>query len=87
MQDVDMDLDSESHSASLGDLDSKDDSEIPSIWSMDHDAGSDSEEDSDSTPKADNDENSDNDELEKPSFLRRFKRNKSEKSQEKTDEK
>ena len=90
MHDVDMNLDSESHSASLGDLGSKDDNEIPSIWSMDHDSAndhSDSEDDSDNKPKDNDDENSDNDELEKPSFLRRFKRNKSEKSQEKTDEK
>ena len=87
MQDVDMDLDSEAQSATLGDLDSKDDNEIPSIWSMDHDSDSDSDDKTDSAPKSNDDENSDHDELEKPSFLRRFKRNKTEKSQEKTDEK
>lgn len=85
MQDVDMDLDSEPHSASLGDLDSKDDNEIPSIWSMDHD--SDSEDKSDDAPKSNDDENTEHDELEKPSFLRRFKRNKTEKAQENTEEK
>lgn len=85
MQDVDMDLDSEANSATLGNLDSKDDNEIPSIWSMDHDSNS--EDNSDNSQKPNDDENSDTDELEKPSFLRRFKRNKTEKSQEKTDEK
>lgn len=86
MQDVDMDLDSEPKSASLGNLDSKDDNEIPSIWSMDHDSETESDDESDSPSKSGDDENSDNDELEKPSFLRRFKRNKTEKSQEKTEE-
>jgi len=87
MQDVDMDLDSTSSSASLGDLDSKHDNEIPSIWSMDHESNSDSNDDSEDSQKSATEENSDNDELEKPSFLRRFKRNKTEKTQEKTDEK
>lgn len=88
MQDVDMDLDSEPSSSTLGDLDNKDDG--PSIWSMD--SGSDDSDDrkksDDSTSKKDaGSENADSDdELEKPSFLRRFKRNKN-KTQDDTNEK
>ena len=88
MQDVDMDLDSDTHTASsLGDLDNRAD-DVPSIWSMDSDSSSDDKEET--TDKKDTASLSDTekeDELEKPSFLRRFKRNKNEKTQEKTDKK
>ncbi len=89
MQDVDMDLDAEAPAASLGSLDSKAD-DLPSIWSMDTESRTKADEtdkDSKNTDdkKAKDDSEAD-DELDKPSFLRRFKRNKTEKSQEKTEE-
>lgn len=90
MQDVDMDLDSEPVTSSLGDLDNKHD-DIPSMWSMDSN-DKDSEESNEDNEKdkkenSDNDDSNKEDELEKPSFLRRFKRNKNEKTQEKTEDK
>ncbi|MCA9323725.1 cell division protein FtsZ [Candidatus Saccharibacteria bacterium] len=93
MHDVDMDLDSEPLTSSLGDLDNKAD-DVPSIWSMDSDTNTEMSEDSNvdsqeakSVDEADQAGNStEDDELEKPSFLRRFKRNKSDKTQEKTEE-
>ncbi len=86
MHDVDMDLDSEPLSSSLGDLDNKEDT-TPSIWSMDSDTDTDDEKSSDDDDKSSKDSNdTDDEELEKPSFLRRFKRNKSDKTQEKTEE-
>jgi cell division protein FtsZ len=93
MQDVDMDLDKEAPAATLGSLDSNEE-EVPSIWSMDTDENQSKEEADDDKKEAEDskknnsgEELEDQDELEKPSFLRRFKRNKSEKSQEKTEEK
>lgn len=95
MGDVDMDLDSETPVATLGDLDSKSD-DVPSIWSMDTDT-TDNEEDVDKKAKKDKDKKKEDlddsddsekdEELDKPSFLRRFKRNKDSKTQEKTEEK
>lgn len=89
MQDVDMDLDNEPTTPVLGDLTGKSE-EVPSIWSMDHsDDSHKDEEDNKSDDKKDAvsmSENEKDEELEKPSFLRRFRRNKNEKQQEKTDE-
>lgn len=87
--DVDMELDShQSDDAGLGDF--KSDKDVPSIWSLDADHGDDtdsspSSKDSSDSESGSSDEKENEDELEKPSFLRRFKRNKSEKTQEKTD--
>jgi len=76
MQDVDMDLDTDTGPAgSLGELNSKDENNSASIWSMD------------SPTETDKDEEKDEDELEKPSFLRRFKKNKTNKKQETTEKK
>jgi cell division protein FtsZ len=90
MHDVDMDLDSEHLSSSLGDLDNKDD-QIPSIWSMDSDSDLDKDSSSEEmkSDKSKNalSDNSDDEELEKPSFLRRFKRNKNDKTQDSSEEK
>ncbi|MFT4532365.1 MAG: cell division protein FtsZ [Candidatus Saccharimonadales bacterium] len=95
---VDMDLDSsENADGGLGDF--KPDSDAPSIWSLDSAKSSDDESSSDSDSSDDDqdkdkkfpeddsekDEENSDEELEKPSFLRRFKRNKTEKTQEKTD--
>lgn len=88
MQDVDMDLDSDAPSATLGEFNSKGDEDIPSIWSMDtsnDDSSSDNISDDPKDGTSTHDGSAD-EELEKPSFLRRFKRNKNDKSQEKTDE-
>jgi cell division protein FtsZ len=96
--DVDMSLD-EDPEATLGDF-KPDKGSAPSIWSLDsteEDNSSDEEPDSDDKKEDSSDSKDENDmddkkdpdtedeELEKPSFLRRFKRNKSEKTQEKTD--
>lgn len=89
MQDVDMDLDSDAPTPTLGEFNAKGDEDIPSIWSMDTSSDPDSSsDDSKDNDKNDSDQNesSIDEELEKPSFLRRFKRNKNDKSQEKTDE-
>jgi cell division protein FtsZ len=75
----------------------KDSTSAPSIWSLDSDSGSDDkkeqEESDDSSDKDDDDSSEDDkssdksdgenteDELDKPSFLRRFKRNKNDKSE------
>ncbi len=96
MQDVDMELDTESDSNGLGEF--KNEGKSSSIWSIDHnseddedtkDSGSTDEEKEDDDNASDDkkEEKSEDEELEKPSFLRRFKRNKTEKTQEKTDEK
>jgi len=93
IQNVDMDLESNPALAAkeaLGELNDKEDS-APSIWSMDSSAkdNSDAEKsdskDTDNDSKDSNDSDSgsnsntenDDDELDKPSFLRRFKKNKS----------
>ncbi|MDO8265906.1 MAG: cell division protein FtsZ [Candidatus Saccharibacteria bacterium] len=86
MQDVDMDLDSEPVASSLGDLDNKHD-DVPSMWSMESNDKEESNEDNEKDKKENNDDDNKEDELEKPSFLRRFKRNKNEKTQEKTEDK
>ncbi len=91
MTDVNMDLDVKDESAGLGEF--KPDKQAPSIWSLDNtedstDDNSKSTSDSDSessTSKTESEDSenatqNDDDELEKPSFLRRFKRNKSDKS-------
>lgn len=84
MQDVDMDLDSDVDSSTLGSLDSKEDA-IASIWSLDteHQASEDEKQSSESDETG---AEKPEDELEKPSFLRRFKRNKTQKTQEKTED-
>ncbi len=92
IQDVDMDLESaQNEDGGLGDF-KHDKDTTPSIWSLDTKAGDDdnSSDDSQSETSAtdsDKNENKDSaeDELDKPSFLRRFKRNKNDKDQEKTD--
>lgn len=87
MSTVDMDLDSQDSAADLGEFKPEKQS-APSIWSLDH---NEEKEDADETPKEDKDSSNssddnetvpDEDELEKPSFLRRFKRNKTDKTQE-----
>jgi len=87
MHDVDMNLDIEPSSINLD----ADQSDEPSIWTMDHNKEEDndkSESAQDQTEEISKDvEANEADELEKPSFLRRFKRNKNQKSQEKTEEK
>ena len=97
--DVDMSLDVDDGEDGLGEF--KPNKEAPSIWSLDNGTESESNEDTGDNKNTDNDskethdessdsssnedKKDDEDELEKPSFLRRFKRNKSEKTQEKTD--
>lgn len=103
MQDVDMDLDVNADASTLGSLNDKDESSVPSIWSMDAATAHDEKPEDDTTDEDDkkdskdkssffslshksSDSEHDEDELEKPSFLRRFKRNKNDKTQEKTEE-
>ena len=101
IQEVDMDLESDAikntADETLGELNNKEESG-PSIWSMDSSSGEDEKQPTvskkDSSKKgnqSDHDEAKDSDdeqdELEKPSFLRRFKKNKSKKSQDETDTK
>ena len=100
MNDVDMDLESaENEDGGLGDF-KRDTDAAPSIWSLDsktEEENSSDDKDNDSSEKEDKHTSEDKhkdeaielsieDELDKPSFLRRFKRNKNEKTQEKTDE-
>jgi len=97
MNDVDMDLESAANEdGGLGDF-KRDKESAPSIWSLDtkvDDEEDSAPEDTDKNTKdSGKDKNEDEtttlsieDELDKPSFLRRFKRNKNEKTQEKTDE-
>jgi cell division protein FtsZ len=92
MNDVDMDLESaENDDGGLGDF-KRDTEAAPSIWSLDtktEEDNSSEKEDKHSSEDKHNDEATElsiEDELDKPSFLRRFKRNKNEKTQEKTDE-
>jgi len=98
---VDMDLEAaENEDGGLGDFKREKESSNPSIWSLDAAKSDDQENDTnqdDSSVNKESDESNNSstengsvdieDELEKPSFLRRFKRNKNEKTQEKTDEK
>ena len=96
IRDVDMDLDTQPVANSLGGLDNKEDDKMPSIWTMDSNDNNDTNEKESnsnfaSTAKETDDDTqeevkSKEDELEKPSFLRRFKRNKSSKTQDETDE-
>lgn len=107
MQDVDMDLESETQvgNSTLGPLDNDDDGpSVASIWSIDASNGDeDSVTDDGSSDQPEKEEEKgtkrgffsgrksepethDEDELEKPSFLRRFKRNKNDKTQENTEE-
>jgi cell division protein FtsZ len=85
--DVDMDLEKTNEDGGLGEF--KPDSEGPSIWSLDNTEEADAQVDTSPDSKAeaekqDSDststENDSDDELEKPSFLRRFKRNKKDES-------
>lgn len=103
IQDVDMDLESDatvsSSDASLGELNDKEDTG-PSIWSMDSQKEDTDDEKSDNAKSKkdevkksdDDDKNSDEQsdeesELDKPSFLRRFKKNKTKKTQDETETK
>jgi len=99
MNDVDMDLESaENEDGGLGDF-KRDKDAAPSIWSLDAKAEAEQDERTDEESKNTDDDSSDKeksdqdsqplsieDELDKPSFLRRFKRNKNGKTQEKTDD-
>jgi cell division protein FtsZ len=107
MQDVDMNLDSDTGPASsLGELNDKDENNSASIWSMDTSTDEDSKkindedneldesnEDDENKYRKTNDKNNvenkgeDDDELEKPSFLRRFKKHKTKNKQETTEKK
>lgn len=92
IKDVDMELDKETKEGDLGEF--KPESGTASIWSLDSEASHDDSDttgadvDTDSIEPAESSEGKDeqSEELDKPSFLRRFKRNKSAKKQEKTDE-
>lgn len=92
MRDVDMDLDADAPTNGLGNLDDKHEDAVPSIWSMDaHNSHEDTDMlgkkvDKNETSEQSSSSSDSDDELEKPSFLRRFKRNKTDKSQEKTDD-
>lgn len=99
MNDVDMDLESAQNAdGGLGDFKRDNDSVAPSIWSLDSKADEDEEVAAEGDKSTDEDSSdkdkhideasslSIEDELDKPSFLRRFKRNKNAKTQEKTDE-
>lgn len=100
MDNVDLDLkSSENEDGGLGDF-KRDDSDKngPSIWSLDSTSKEDDKKDDNSTsddknakPSKDKDltdkDSSDEDELEKPSFLRRLRRNKTDKNQSSTDTK
>jgi cell division protein FtsZ len=101
IQDVDMDLESNAGSVgseSLGELNDKQEDEGPSIWSMDSssekfdaklekdDKKDDKKEDNTKDQDDDSsDESSDTNDLDKPSFLRRFKKNKNKKAQDETE--
>lgn len=85
IQDVDMDLEKDAGSMTpketLGDLSDRDEDTKPSIWSMEGEnesSDNDSSNDSDNEDKSDENKEGtsqeDKDELEKPSFLRRFKK-------------
>ncbi len=83
---VDMDLDKENEDGGLGEF--KPDSGAPSIWSLDSNGDSESDDKKDddkseetSENKSDSDEGNQDDELDKPSFLRRLKRNKNDKKE------
>lgn len=92
MQDVDMDLESGvNEDGGLGDFKGKD--SAPSIWSLDtktedesetsddENGSDDSNKDSKDDPKSDEKDSDEETELDKPSFLRRFKRNKNDKTE------
>ena len=93
MQGVDLDLDAaENEDGGLGDFKANaGDVTTSSIWSLDNkddDSTKDSKDENDKSADEKKDDDAtanDEDELEKPSFLRRFKRNKTDKKQEKTD--
>jgi cell division protein FtsZ len=97
---VDMELSDDHVVQTLGDLTADDDTKTPSIWSMEHSQKDEDTKEESSVEKTitkddvtDDSKNSDDkdsdktDELEKPSFLRRFKKNKTEKTQAETDKK
>ncbi len=77
IEDIDMDLASDSSTKSLGADDFHSDQPMPNIWSLDHEEG---EEGKAEVGSAVVGSGSDDDELEKPSFLRRLKRKKTEKN-------
>ena len=93
IQSVDLDLDeAENEDGGLGDFKpNSEESATPSIWSLDdandeeETSKDDSKDDKDDKSSSEKDDDKDDEELEKPSFLRRFKRNKNEKTQDKTD--
>ncbi len=86
MQDVDMDLDKEPPSSSIVDLDTHDDG--PNMWSMDSPQDSKEKDETTTSSREKIDSlHDDEEELDKPSFLRRFKRNKADKSQENKEDK
>jgi len=82
MTSVDMDLDKPSDNEGLGEF--KQEKSSPSIWSLDNDESSNEssteKEDTDSENTETSNDSTDEDELEKPSFLRRLRRNKNDKS-------
>ena len=83
---VDMNVDAD-EDGGLGEF--KPEKSAPSIWSLDaaaEEENTEVDEEKDVSKSSSSEEkDADEDELEKPSFLRRFKRNKNEKSQDKTD--
>ena len=91
MQDVDMDLDIDAGDMlpkeTLGELSDRDEDAKPSIWSMDSDVSDEQKNDpqapqSDESSKDDDTSGDEDDELEKPSFLRRFKKKNKEKQKD-----
>jgi cell division protein FtsZ len=95
IQDVDMDLETDAGivgKETLGELNDKNDDVGPSIWSMDSsskeadtiESSTSGKDDKQAVDDDTTDEKTD-DELEKPSFLRRFKKNKNKKAQDETE--
>ncbi|MGZ6005636.1 MAG: cell division protein FtsZ [Candidatus Saccharimonadales bacterium] len=74
IQDLDMDLDHGSDGRETGAEEFHKEPTVPNIWALDHDNEDQKEADKDSS------ESEDEQELEKPSFLRRFKKGRNEKS-------
>lgn len=84
LADLDTDLDTNSEDTNLGDF-KPESSATPSIWTMDGDDTKEDKEEVDSKQDKNQEESEpkdSEDELDKPSFLRRFKRNKNKENQE-----
>ncbi len=76
MQDINMDLDSHHNNDSTGSEEFHKEPTIPNIWALDGEEDSETKDSKDEDKAADDDDQ----ELEKPSFLRRFKKSRDDKS-------